>query len=103
MNGSSVQKCFKLKFYEDWIWKLSCKIEFFVLINGYQNCLDKSIYLYTYTFSIYILNVYVYIYIKEYSESRNQIVFWNIMTIYNNMTKESKSILGYYEIKIINV
>ena len=28
---------------EDWVSKLSYKIEFFVLYNGHQNCLHKSL------------------------------------------------------------
>ena len=42
-----------------------------------------------YTKYIYMYIIYIYIYIY-------------IMTIYNDMTKESKSILKYYEIKTIN-
>ena len=35
--------CFKIKFYEGWVWKLNQKIEFFVLSNGHHICLDKSL------------------------------------------------------------
>ena len=33
----------KIKFYEDWVWKLNCKFEFFVSFTGYQNSLDKAL------------------------------------------------------------
>ena len=41
----SIPKCFKIKFYEDWVRKLNLKIEFFVPSNGHQNCLVKSLYI----------------------------------------------------------
>ena len=52
MNASSTPICFKIKFHEDWVWKLHKKIEFFVLLTRHQNCLDKSLLLYTYFFNI---------------------------------------------------
>ena len=48
MNSNSLVNKQKLKQtktnkYEDWVLKLTYKIQFFVLYNGRQNCLDKSL------------------------------------------------------------
>ena len=48
LNTSSTPICFKMKFYEDWVWKLNQKIEFFFLFlpsTRHQNYLDKSLVL----------------------------------------------------------
>ena len=39
----SIFICFKIKLYEDRVWKLNCEIGFFVPSTLHQNCLDKSL------------------------------------------------------------
>ena len=46
MNATPTPRCFKIKFCEDWVWKLNYKIGFLVLSTGHQNCLDKSLDVY---------------------------------------------------------